>query len=949
MLAAIASAAAAPGTLDPTFNMPKGGASNVVTKVVSLDDGSTLIAGSFSRYNNKITPRFAKLNADGTLDEGFSTDLGVDSGAASSVARGFNATVTDFAVQADGKIVVVGTFTAVGPKRACGVARLNSDGTVDSTFNSAALPAGISPGATKADGKTCSWVSAVAMQGDKPIIGGIFASYDGNPRSRIARLNTDGSLDTSFDTGVSTGALRLTTTAGSATATLSGTTGLQPNSIYKISSSTLPTSPKVSFATGKTLSTRVTLSTPAIRSGSGVTAVVSTTGANGAVAALAVDGDSGKVYAGGDFTNFDATTRNRLARLTIDGKVDTSWSPGIGPDGQVGAIALARDTDNAGKIYVGGSFSKYGASTRNRIARVGLDGLNDTTFDPGTGLRSGSTVTPGFNGFVTSLVSNTDGTLYVGGSFTTYSGGDSLYLAKLDPTGAANADFSISPIRAVGNTIQSVSTDTSDNVVVGGWFDKGVARLNSTGILDYDPANATGFNLDTATSANSTVSAIDTSADDGSILIGGNFTKYNGEAHSKIARLNADGTPDSSFDAGTLNGPVSVIKRLPSGKVLIGGSFTTISRPDDNGDLVATSVVGIALLNDDGTLDTSFTSGAGPAIAGSTTPAVVTSIAIQTDGKLIVGGDFTSYDGATWNRLVRLNSDGTVDDSFDPGTGADATVQAVAIQSDGKIVVAGDFVTFNDETVRRLVRLNASGSRDTTFVTGSAADGPIKALAIQSDKKIILGGYFTKFNGQPRNRLARVTTNGTVEDAFDTGGTVSADFTIQATNGSTSALLSDTSGLQPNTTYGIYTTGVSSISKTAHVIFTTSSTVDPDTGNVSPNITLSKPASADAVDEAVNIVLRGAAGGGIRALLIQPDSKIVAVGSFKVFDGKASNQVVRIKKDGSRDTLFTVGSGVGGYRIDAVGRQAADGKLLIGGDFATYNGIPRSRIVRLND
>ena len=958
-MSAIASGTVTPGSIDATFNVPKGGASNVVTKVVALDDGSFLIAGAFTRYNNKLSPRFAKLNSDGTLNEGFAADLGVESGADSKLARGFNASVSDFAVQPDGKIVVVGTFTTVGVTRACGVARLNSDGTLDAEFNSAALPAGTSPGATKTDGKTCSWVSAVAMQGDKAIIGGIFASYDGNPRSRIARLNTDGTLDTNFAKGVSTGALKLTTTAGSTVATLSATTGLQPGSTYKISSTTLPAAPKVVFTTGKPISTRVTLSAPAVKSGSSVNAVVSTTGPDGAVSALAVNGDSGEVYVGGSFSIFDASTRNRLARLTPDGTVDVSWSPGVGPDAQVSAIALAKDEENAGKVYIGGTFTKFGTATRNRIARVDSHGVNDTSFDPKVGLPAGSTTAPGFNGFVSSLAPQADGSIYVGGSFTKFNGEDSLYLAKLNPTGETNPDFVITPVRAVGNTVQSVTTDSSGMVIVGGWFTKGVARLDGTGLFDYDAANGTGFNLDTATSANSTVSAIDASSDDGTILIGGNFTKYNGEAHSKVARVNSDGTPDSGFDAGTLNGPVSVVKRLASGKVLIGGSFTTITRPDENGDPVAQSVVGIALLNDDGTLDTSFSAGAGPSKDGDAA-ATVTAIAVQNDDKILVGGDFTSFDGETWNRLVRLRPNGTVDDSFDPGTGADATVQAVALQPDGKIVVVGDFVTFNDVTVRRLLRLDPTGARDSSFVTGTGADGPIKALAIQKDQKIVLGGYFSQFNGQPSNRIARLTTNGTLDGDFDTGVTL-ADFTIQTTKGSATAVLSDTSGLQPSTNYGIYTTGKSrAISKAARVTFTTSSDVDPDSGNVSPNITLSTPAAATAVDVPVNVVLRGAAGGGagggVRAIALRPGTtqKIVAVGSFKTFDGRPRNQIVRLESTGALDKgylpyeipAFTGGTGPDGYRLDAVALQA-DKNILVGGSFSAFRGTARNNLARL--
>jgi len=940
-LSGTASGTATPGALDSTFNTPHLGASNVVTKVLSLEDDTILIAGSFGRYNGKPSSRIAKLNSDGSLDEAFASSLGA----------GFNSNVTDFAVQSDGKIVVAGTFTKFDKTKACGITRLNSDGTLDTGFNAVSLPAdgSVSPGATKADGKTCSWVSAVELQGDKVIIAGIFGAYDGAPRKGIARLNADGSLDTTFDPGNSVVELKLTTTAGSPTAVLSTTSGLRANNVYEISASTVAADSQVTFSTGNTLSTRVTLSAPAVKSGSGVKSILTVSGPNAAIGAMTVDPYSGKVYIGGSFTSYDGIARARIARLTSNGSVDTNWSPGVGPDGAVSVIALARDAANAGKVYVGGSFSKYGADTRNRIARVGTTGLDDSTFNPGVGLSPAKNITAGFDGFVTDVLPKPDGTILVSGSFTTFSGASTTYLTKLDPSGAANADFGMSPARAVGNSIQSITTDLGGNIIVGGWFEKGVSRLDSSGVLDYDVVNGSGFNFTDTNSANGEVNAIDATAGDNKILIGGNFTKYNGEAHSKVARLNADGTVDSAFDAGTPNGPVLAVKRLSNGKVLIGGSFTSISRPNGNGDPVATPAVGIALLNDDGTLDNSFAVGAGPVITGGSGAASVTSIAVQADGKILVGGDFTKFAGTTRGRLVRLNANGTVDAAYSTGvgTGADAAVRAITIQPDGNALVAGDFVKFNGQTVRRLVRLNTEGSRDTTLAAGTAADGPIQTVAVQADKKILVGGYFTKFNGQPRNRIARLTTLGTLEDGFDTGGIVSTDFTIQTTNGSASAVLSDTTGLQPSTTYGIYTTDTAAIGKTAHVVFTTGSDVDPDSGNVSPQITLSKPAAAGATDAAVAIVLRGAAGGGIRSLLVQPDSKIIVVGSFKTFDGKPSNQIARLKKDGSRDNLFATGSGVGGYRVDVVARQA-DGQLLMGGDFFSYNGNPHNRIVRIN-
>src|SRR5205085_563557 len=130
---------------------------------------------------------------------------------------------------------------------------------------------------------------------------------------------------------------------------------------------------------------------------------------------------------------------------------------------------------------------------------------------------------------------------------------------------------------------------------------------------------------------------------------------------------------------------------------------------------------------------------------------------VQSDGKIVVGGSFTSYNGdaAASDKIMRLNADGTRDTSFNAGgVGANAVnfigVEAVAVQSDGKIVVGGGFTSYNlDATASdKIMRLNADGSLDTTFNAGGAgADNNVRALAVQPDEKIVIGGNFTTYNG----------------------------------------------------------------------------------------------------------------------------------------------------------------------------------------------------------
>ena len=138
----------------------------------------------------------------------------------------------------------------------------------------------------------------------------------------------------------------------------------------------------------------------------------------------------------------------------------------------------------------------------------------------------------------------------------------------------------------------------------------------------------------------------------------------------------------------------------------------------------------------------------------------VNSTAIKSDGKIVIVGNFNIFNGVTVNRIVRLNSDGTRDTDFttNTGTGFNGDPQSIAIQSDGKIVIGGTFATFNGTTVNRIVRLNSDGTRDTDFTTntGIGFNNTVRPVVIQSNGKIIVGGDFTGLNKINRTNLARI-------------------------------------------------------------------------------------------------------------------------------------------------------------------------------------------------
>ena len=118
----------------------------------------------------------------------------------------------------------------------------------------------------------------------------------------------------------------------------------------------------------------------------------------------------------------------------------------------------------------------------------------------------------------------------------------------------------------------------------------------------------------------------------------------------------------------------------------------------------------------------------------------VYAIAQQDDGKVLIGGTFTTVNGTARNGIARLNADGSLDTSFDPGTGADNFVQALAQQADGKVLIGGSFNDINGTARNGIARLNADGSLDTGFDPGTGANNIVFALAQQADGKVMIGG-----------------------------------------------------------------------------------------------------------------------------------------------------------------------------------------------------------------
>ena len=145
----------------------------------------------------------------------------------------------------------------------------------------------------------------------------------------------------------------------------------------------------------------------------------------------------------------------------------------------------------------------------------------------------------------------------------------------------------------------------------------------------------------------------------------------------------------------------------------------------------------------------------------------VNTITKQSDGKILVGGAFTLYGASSYNYIIRFNTNGTVDSTFTIGTGFNNPVETIVVQSDGKILVGGAFQTYNGSNYQNLIRLNSDGSIDATFFSTPGFDGTVYSIALQSDGKIVVGGAFEFYNSISSFKLIRLTTAGNYDGSFN--------------------------------------------------------------------------------------------------------------------------------------------------------------------------------------
>lgn len=744
-------------------------------------DGKILIAGNTNEFDKVIpTKTLARLNTDGSIDNSFNLDT-------LSGGTDLNGPqlprIFDLAIQPDGKILIAGTFIAYGGVLGNGIFRLNTDGSLDPSFNS-----GIDNTFWSHD------IQDIEIQPDgKILLAGSFRNTTNNAKG-VMRLNMDGSADASFNNNL--------------TAT--------PDAF-----------------------------------------------------SVAIQND-GKIIIGGDDENspFNGFV-NGFRRVNADGTTDVSFDATI-LDATIRTLAIESD----GKILVGGRIASVNGVPKNGIVRLLPDGTIDPSF------TANFTAGAQGQGVVYAINILGSGHYLVGGFFSVVNNEQKLGLVRLNLDGSLDPDFSsgIDPTAELFNArVETITVLTSESLLLSGTgFSIGTgtqARFGIARIISVpettgpggEMGEATGEEIDSTFNPNAGTNGeikIVIFQEDGKILIGGDFTSVNNTPRNAIARLNANGTLDATFDSGTgPNASIFAMALTLEGKILIGGDFTSYN---------GTAAGGVARINLDGSIDNTFSSGTG--VTGGNARVLGISAGLNSNYIFLVG-DFNAYDGSQRYGGVQLNADGTIR-VFAPPVGVIGSASTITGTTGGGAIVGGIVTpptlrgpnatgSSRSSMTNRLIKFRADGSVDPNFMIVETSN-TILSITTQKDGKLLITGAFSTVNNEPRSGIARLFSNGVLDTSFNPG------------------------------------TGA--------------------TGGSPTNIT---------------------------QVIAQSDGTYLIGGSFTVYGGTARTNIARLNNDGSLDISFAPALGLNAP-VQALAVQA-DGRIVLGGAFTMASGSSKMGLVRLGN
>lgn len=337
-----------------------------------------------------------------------------------------------------------------------------------------------------------------------------------------------------------------------------------------------------------------------------------------------------------------------------------------------------------------------------------------------------------------------------------------------------------------------------------------------------------------------------------------------------------------------------------SGRIVFGGQFTTYSGQSFNR---------ILRVNSDASIDNTF-------VIGSGFDGTVYDVEQQSDGKILAGGFFSSYSGVPYEKIIRLNTNGSIDNTFSAGTGFNSTVWVIKIQSDGKILVGGDFTQYNGNTHNRLIRLNSDGSVDNTFNIGTGFNSTVFDIIQQSDNKKIILGNFTSLGVNSPSRIVRLNNDGSIDNTFNSG---------TGFNGTTYSGLIDGSDIVVVGSFFEY--------------------------SGQTNRQIIKLNTDGSINNSFNSGSGFARFSGLTfsSTVLKYTNKYFVIGDFDTYDGGSANGLIRLNSDGSDDITFNYGTGLvfSGTSFNT-GIILSNGVHLVFGQFSQYNGYQVPDVAFLN-
>ena len=653
-----------------------------------------------------------------------------------------------------------------------------------------------------------------------------------------------------------------------------------------------------------------------------VPSIVATSG----IAAPVVQPD-GKVILSGGRMVVDGVAKSEIVRLNTDGTADPTFSYCGCAIGAIRNIMLAPD----GKIIVAGS-----TSNNAKIIRLNQDG----SVDPGFSVFSAGPP-PFFGGAEFSVHAVQPDGKVLAMLRVSSSGYVAFYLDRYNADGTVDAGFPRiglaggSPMAASleiellpsGKFYMALTAGVTGNSAT-------LTRRNSDGSLD---SSWTAPNFGPVGFGSFTSIRDLEALPDESVLVAGNWQTVNGVAKRYLIKLLPAGNVDLDFATPPVHWGLEV-ERLPDGKIIFSGSIN----------VTGSAPAQIFRLNADGTIDNTFTQD--PSIYS------VGSWQLDPSGRIVINASFVQPEppGATLPpRLVRLLSNGSIDPSFNANITFYGTVNATAVQGDGKVLIAGVYQQMNGIPRNAFSRVNADGSLDPTFDPGTGFDSPPTQLLLQPDGKILAVGGFASYNGTSVPGIARINANGSLDNTF----------TVSVSPGVACAALQPDGRILIGGTFS--TVGGQAMTGLARLL------------------------PSGALDTTFNVTIGSP---NIRAILVDPDGKIVIGGGFSGVNGFNRNNLVRLTSTGALDESFAATS----EWVEGIWRQAdgkyvltigspafsmsrrningsvdtsftpptfssgsssspaiysvlivADGSMLVGGAFATVSGSARPNIVRL--